>query len=402
MSKNKIDCKFQFYNVGQGLFYTGKIGDFNFVYDCGGDSNSGSKPDYIGNSISKYIEEDGVDKLDMLVLSHIHNDHTNGIDDLLSQTTVDTVILPYLHPIRRVLYALEARTANDWYYDFLINPIKFLLEKGIDRVVVIGGYESVSRTHNDRDDNYRKEWPSNLTIDLESIPNNDKLFNKIKSEEKSGDYLYSSKFLVKQHAEDIRLSNHWVFRFYNIPVTSKKLEDFRDCLEDKDINTNSLRSIIEDIREGERNQNNKQKKLRECYKKIRSKVNPTSLCLYHSPINRSKAKTYFPYFLFNQELLGQMLTGDFDMSTNKNYTNFKTHYQTNINKIKLFQVPHHGSDRNWNTNIIQDIQKCEYFVISSGVARKKHPNKDVVDDILGDKQILFCNEGNKIKITGKC
>jgi len=30
-----INCSFRFHPVGQGLFYSGRIGDFSFVYDCG-------------------------------------------------------------------------------------------------------------------------------------------------------------------------------------------------------------------------------------------------------------------------------------------------------------------------------------------------------------------------------
>lgn len=37
----RISSKFEFRNIGQGMFYTGQIADFKFVYDCG--SISGKK-----------------------------------------------------------------------------------------------------------------------------------------------------------------------------------------------------------------------------------------------------------------------------------------------------------------------------------------------------------------------
>jgi len=37
--KHNVNCRFTFQNVGQGLFYTGMIDSFNFVYDCGSEND---------------------------------------------------------------------------------------------------------------------------------------------------------------------------------------------------------------------------------------------------------------------------------------------------------------------------------------------------------------------------
>ena len=82
-----------FHNVGQGLFYTGQIRcndkKFNFVYDCGTISGSTQNP------IKQYKKYLNNDPIDMLVISHFHQDHTSGIPPLLHKQTVKTVVIPY-------------------------------------------------------------------------------------------------------------------------------------------------------------------------------------------------------------------------------------------------------------------------------------------------------------------
>jgi beta-lactamase superfamily II metal-dependent hydrolase len=67
-----------FRNVGQGLFYTGKIGEFTFVYDCG--SNSGMN--YVEKAVDDFHNEVQSTKLGMLVISHFDSDYINGIQKL--------------------------------------------------------------------------------------------------------------------------------------------------------------------------------------------------------------------------------------------------------------------------------------------------------------------------------
>ncbi len=386
MNQKSIKFKFQFHDVGQGLFYTGDIENFHFVYDCGGESS------YIDNAVKKYSRTN----LDLLVLSHMHNDHTNGLNKLLSQTNdVDLVILPYLHPAQRVLCALDSPNAEDWYFDLLVDPLSFLIEKGVKKVAIIGGFEPdpESRRPAGNENTFEEE----LSLDIDTIPNNKYLWDEIKKIEeiKETDEL-SDKILVRKHSENFRLSNSWFFRFYNKPVTDTDLKNFKDCITDKDITTDSLKGVIEYIKDFD-NVND----LQECYEKIRTDINQTSLCMYHGPLNTSNARTYHPRFLMNKKFLGHLLTGDFDLSIKKNYKSFVSHYRNYLRDVKVFQVPHHGSKESWNEKILQKMPNSEFFLISSGAARKKHPSKEVVDDILGDKQILFCNEGNRIKITGK-
>ena len=82
--------------VGQGAFYSEQlISDsgkkFTVVYDCG----CGMK-DQIPQEVESIIEEwlKDIDQIDILFLSHFHNDHINGFDLLRNKAKV--VVLPYI------------------------------------------------------------------------------------------------------------------------------------------------------------------------------------------------------------------------------------------------------------------------------------------------------------------
>ena len=93
-----VTASFTYHNIGQGLFYSGRINDFNFIYDCG----SENKPQV--ESVVRDFKRNELQNsaIDLLVLSHLHADHVNGLNALFDTTiggqiTVDTVLLPYFN-----------------------------------------------------------------------------------------------------------------------------------------------------------------------------------------------------------------------------------------------------------------------------------------------------------------
>ncbi len=77
-------------NVGQGqcilLFSQG----YTAMIDCGGNE------DNAGDIAADYLQTLGVSKVDMLILTHCHSDHTNGVEELMARLEVDSLILPEL------------------------------------------------------------------------------------------------------------------------------------------------------------------------------------------------------------------------------------------------------------------------------------------------------------------
>lgn len=88
-----------FWPVGHGAFYTEQFNGCKFyaVYDCGG------RPEVIGkqvNSFAERVPEDGSRNnekwINLLFISHFHEDHFNGVKQLLGNVRVERIVLPYL------------------------------------------------------------------------------------------------------------------------------------------------------------------------------------------------------------------------------------------------------------------------------------------------------------------
>lgn len=87
-----------FWPVGHGAFYTEQFNwaDFVAVYDCGGNI------DVIDDRVNSFEERVPINGLrnnekwiNILFISHFHEDHFNGVKHLLSNVHVERIVLPY-------------------------------------------------------------------------------------------------------------------------------------------------------------------------------------------------------------------------------------------------------------------------------------------------------------------
>ena len=76
-------------DVGQGQSVLVRSGQFLCLVDCGGDSY-----DSAGDIAADFLGDYGVGRLDLLVLTHFHADHANGVAQLLKRVQVDTFAIP--------------------------------------------------------------------------------------------------------------------------------------------------------------------------------------------------------------------------------------------------------------------------------------------------------------------
>ena len=76
-------------DVGQGESVLLRCGDCWTLVDCGGDSM-----DNAGDIAADYIRSMGGRKLDLLVITHFHDDHANGVSQLLERVPVDAIAFP--------------------------------------------------------------------------------------------------------------------------------------------------------------------------------------------------------------------------------------------------------------------------------------------------------------------
>jgi len=100
-------------DVGQGQSVLLQAGNYLTLVDCGGDS-----PDNAGDVAADYLHSLGRNTLDLLVVSHYHTDHANGIPQLLKRVDVSAIALPDVEeddPLRREILSLaEERGVEVW------------------------------------------------------------------------------------------------------------------------------------------------------------------------------------------------------------------------------------------------------------------------------------------------
>ena len=97
-------------DVGQGQSVFFRSGRTSLLVDCGGVNS----PVNAGDTASRALLRERREALDVLVLTHPHQDHVNGAERLLLETRVRTLILPAAadkdaEPLRSILETAESR-----------------------------------------------------------------------------------------------------------------------------------------------------------------------------------------------------------------------------------------------------------------------------------------------------
>ncbi len=86
-SYEKDGVRFDVLDVGQGQCVVASDESFCIVIDCGGDKDAGKRAAF-------HLKSLGKKKIDALILSHAHADHTNGVDRLLEDIDVGKIYMP--------------------------------------------------------------------------------------------------------------------------------------------------------------------------------------------------------------------------------------------------------------------------------------------------------------------
>lgn len=80
-----------FLNVGWGDSHIIQLPSGFITLIDGGDGNLSAEQDHP----LEWMERNGINQLDLIILTHIHEDHLNGLVDIVKQKKVETAILPY-------------------------------------------------------------------------------------------------------------------------------------------------------------------------------------------------------------------------------------------------------------------------------------------------------------------
>ena len=89
-----------FINVGYGdsILVRDTEASFSMLVDCGDVHVGQSRPDGLRTAAANYLRREGVETLDLLVLTHLHLDHAGGLAQLLPGIRVRELWTNYLPP----------------------------------------------------------------------------------------------------------------------------------------------------------------------------------------------------------------------------------------------------------------------------------------------------------------
>ena len=416
-----IEAYFSFFKAGQGAFYGGCISSFHqanpflcwkIVYDCGTTNWIKGNSQSLNNEIDKFknccrhFPCDLDNKIDLLFISHFDYDHVSGVKRLLNEFDVKRVIIPYF-PKELRKFALCSYSKNDDiedddtllseedYFSFIEEPVSFIINLSKNtQVFLIDDKKDNEIEYGSYDSEQNDIYPVGQTIaDLpDGIQTNNVTY-----------YKNNLQFFIQ---------NKWEFTTYVKEITNSQFQNLEadlkiiaDIPNTDEITFENIKDLLVGVN---------RTKAHEKYKKHLSDLNAHGLVLLHGPINPSNGflhgdfeNHYFNHFDYNLEV--ERRTARYNMLVNKiprlstlllgdtslfgpYRIDFPTNFLSKLESLAVFQVPHHGSDKNWdNTEYINLVSRSNYFqrqnrilnVCNFGYGNKYgHPSHQVISDLI--------------------
>lgn len=364
--------KFNFWNVGQGLFYTGSLfgGEFNFVYDCGG------SPGIIDKRVEEHANTLNSKKtIDVIFISHFHNDHINGLVQIMQSVYhVKKVIVPYFPDTDYILVNLLSQASSAENFEYIATQWKNirLVFYGFERNETL---EKISLETN-------SDWGNSYGVDSNGLsyfsPQRSFDWKFVLSNSQDRNYADMVNCVIKHNLQGKTIEEYFDF--------SKKPKSIKKQL-------NQLLHINKTLR------NQLIKDGFSVPKKIDLTQNGSSLCVLHYPSSKDSlfeveqsdcvletnngccldikpVKCHAP---------ATLLTGDGAVLQESN-TQLEKYSDNDEISTKVMQIPHHGAKEEWSKtveNLLSNRKYCfENYVVSYGFGNNYgHPTYELIDDL---------------------
>ena len=398
-----ININFKFRAVGQGAFYTGILkhdngNQFSFVYDCG----THSSRQYVDREIDSFVAEIGKQKLDILFISHFHEDHINKIGELLNKTGgAKYAILPYLTPDELLVAYIDGSLSggDSETLLFIQNPVQYLLDRKVEKIIFIHPSDDGDLNSSNDPDIKDPDRERVLSEDFEfEILNQLVPFvNDLEQNPQISHYLDLGRFSVV---------NFWEFKFFNKPrdfaTITAFVHDVNNLLTLPHFEFKDLANYIDN------NQSTFESNFNTIYSNnfgARQLINDTSLVIYHGPLIKINIGRTFDYKYLGS-VGGTLLTGDIRFDQNcLSQIILKWSNNKYIKDVIVFQIPHHGADNYIEPIVITTYKNVYWWVINFGLGNThKHPRQSIVDMINTNKLQgkIFANTQVNVFLYGGC
>lgn len=334
--------------VGQGAFISEKFiksgQETTVVYDCGSQSGKSLVEREIRNSFEKDAP------IQAVYISHLDNDHVNGLEYLIQHCRVKKVYLPYLSP-----------------KSLLMTMVKYKCEEESGENDLCSAFvsELIYYSH-------------------ERFPEQFQAFNDIKSNERFPKIYFVPPMDINVQEIEAESINIWRYLAFNNENT-KIRHEFFEMLKAEEIPD----EFLTDINSFSRLWDNLtyRNTLKKIYKRLDGGINANSLGIVSYPLTEAhkdyincpclKCKGCMPHHHISKSKPGAIYVGDMDLSDTKSDF-YKRRYESKY--IGLLQLPHHGSKNNYHPMCTEGI---EVFIACAGYSNPYgHPSGLVVDDLM--------------------
>lgn len=360
-----------FLPVGQGAFYLEqfetKDEKINVIYDCGSSTDIEIVKNQIRTNFNKGEE------IKIVFISHLHEDHINGLEYLLKYCKVKNIVFPYTSKKDRILLNVDLLYKNndisndDFTYKFINDPYGALHNMDLETRLY-----GVREYHSDIESNWENEVNEGIEIINSGIN-----INELTLDNKS-----LSKI-------------NWEYITFNFRESKRKKQFFDNLDNNLKMIGSSLHVVkINDILQQWADPDIR-KAIIDAYEKVNGNLNTNSMVLFSGVRDSNMLQwqlklydycdcscccNYSKYFGCRYKKNGCLYTGDYEAAGKQKWNELKQAFSKYWDYIGCVQIPHHGSYKNYNQEF---AMFAAYFVVSAGCQNKYgHPNGSVIKNLL--------------------
>lgn len=409
--------------VGQGFFHFAEFvelatsgerysNNFAYVYDCGSTKRYSAD---LTREIGKLKKRHHFKKIDILFISHFHYDHVSGIQELLSGLRVDTVVMPLVDDVERLIVYAEAISQYQFrlrgitgdalaeYQKFIADPIAVIKEKSENSRVFLVENEVKENGEEHACPNSDGEWPEDdnsgkmtgdsadrNTIQLRIVPR-----TREKSGEAAGatagDWEGGTKKLPFGFQVGLQNGFQWLLLPFVDPSFAKSnsrkkfITALSDCLKLSEEQTVKNISKPEERLKILRDHSDC---LKMAYSTISGDLNLTTLSLYSGPCSSSECRSYLIGSGYRCHRCGGrpdkvawLGTGDANLKCDNARISFLKYFETRLGNVGTMTLPHHGSENSFHPELVEKIRPRYCVVAADRNSNWRHPASSVIQAV---------------------
>ncbi len=402
--------------VGQGFFHAGWVQpsddaeSFFYVYDCGAMNKYAKARD---REIEKLVAHVGRrTRLDLLAISHMHADHVNGVEKLITDGAfqVDTIMMPLVGMKERLLtFASVAHhdpvsARSPFYREFVADPVSAVSRFDPRNIVLVRRGDGGSPGSGTRDDGPLDGDPGLLG---EGRGYTWKLVGQgtaIERPREAGAPRVVE--IPDSSAARVFAPGAWEEAWLLAPFVDQEIVKQTDLflvtlankrsMTVKDLETSLTDAgfVLELLADHPGD-------LKTAYTACHGNLNLTSLCLYSGPAGEVGEQhgcqsTHGPWTSTLQNgRVAWLATGDAKLSKVAKCDAFLKHFKGHLDKVSTFTLPHHGSAHDFNEKLLARVKPSFCPVAADAVKNWQHPAARVTRAVASAGALLLVTNANE-------